>query len=129
MSPLVWAVTLYELNPYQQEPPDHSLDMELFHSHDWAADIYPQSHSSHGASQSQLHSDTLAFHFMFLWSWSWDACLCVGANVLNVYISTSIQIPLLIFDVLKFLCFGPLFYYLLINVCAELCNANVIVTG
>lgn len=39
----VRAVTLYELNPYQK-PPDHRLDMELFHSHDWAADIYPQSH-------------------------------------------------------------------------------------
>lgn len=24
--------------------PAHRLDMELFHSHDWAADIYPQSH-------------------------------------------------------------------------------------
>lgn len=24
--------------------PAHKLDVELFHSHDWAADIYPQSH-------------------------------------------------------------------------------------
>lgn len=24
--------------------PAHKLDMEQFHSHDWAADIYPQSH-------------------------------------------------------------------------------------